>query len=180
MRETASRDRGAGGATGQPQGLGLGRFRTRGPPTSGWAKRGGAGGRVVYGAKRIRSHHLPSLTGTPPGLCTPLRYKAGPHLNTINAATMRLCRADHPASGAIRSRLEAAPTAPLLTEPTRKDGQIRGRSSWFVHNAGWSAKSKSAPLFPLTQSHHQQYHETTSSHRIRLPIRTWPWHGQHG
>jgi len=179
MRETASRDRGDGGATGQPQGLGLGRFRTRGPPASGWAKRGGAGGRVVCGAKRIRSHHLPSLPGTPPGLCTPLRYKAGPHLTL---SMPRLCAFAEQITlpRAIRSRLEAAPTAPLLTEPTRKDGQLRGRSRWFVHNAGCQAKSKSAPLFPLTQAHHQQYDETTSSHRIRLPIRIWTGCGQHG
>jgi hypothetical protein len=39
----------------------------------------GAGGRGVSEAKRIRSHYFASMTGRPPGLCTPLRYKAGPH-----------------------------------------------------------------------------------------------------
>jgi hypothetical protein len=35
MHETSSRNRGDDGATGQPQGLGLGAFKTRGAPDSG-------------------------------------------------------------------------------------------------------------------------------------------------
>ena len=35
---------------------------------------------------------------------------------------------------AIRSRLEAAPTACLVR---KGDGQIRGRSRWLAHNAGY-------------------------------------------
>jgi len=34
--------------------------------------RGGARGREVYEAKRIRSHYLPLLKGRLPGLCMPL------------------------------------------------------------------------------------------------------------
>jgi len=96
MHETPSRDRGDGRAIGPPQGLGLGRFKTREPPASACAKRGGAGGRVVCGAKRIRSHYLPSPTERPPGLSTRPPPKGPASLSTINGATMRLCRADHP------------------------------------------------------------------------------------
>ena len=57
-----------------------------------------AGGRVVYGTKCIRSHYLPSLTGTPPDLSatTPPKGRASPY--TIDAATMHLCGVDHSAS----------------------------------------------------------------------------------
>jgi len=48
------------------------------------------------GAKRIRSHYLPAPTKRPPGLSTTTSLKSAASLSTINAATMRLCRADHP------------------------------------------------------------------------------------
>jgi hypothetical protein len=56
----------------------------------------GVGGRVVCGAKRIRSLYLPSPTERPPGLSTTTPTGGPASLSTINAATMRLCRADLP------------------------------------------------------------------------------------
>ena len=50
--------------------------KTRGRPAFGWPKRGGAAGRGVYEAKRIRSHYLPLLAGRLAGLCTALRSSA--------------------------------------------------------------------------------------------------------
>jgi len=97
MHETPWRDRGDGRATGQPQGHGVGRFKTRGPrrpaAQTGW--RPGVG--MVCGAKRIRSLYLPWMTGVTPKLSTTAPPKALAPLSTINAATMRLCRADLPA-----------------------------------------------------------------------------------
>jgi hypothetical protein len=74
-----------------------------------------------------------STEGRPSGLCTPPCYKAGP-CYPVNDATIRLCGAGHFASGAIRSRLEAVPTAFFLTEPTARR-QIRPypRSQQVVH-----------------------------------------------
>jgi len=106
MHETPSRDRGDGRAAGQPQGLGpeayfsqyAARSESRGRQASGCPKRGGAGGRVICETKRIRSHYLlldvrqASRTLD----ATPLQGRASPY--TINAATMRLCGADRPAS----------------------------------------------------------------------------------
>ena len=80
---------------------------------------------MVCGAKRIRSLYLPRMTGVTPKLSTTTQPKGLASLSTINAATMRLCREDLPAS-AHSSRLEAAPTAFLLTEPTAR---IEGRPS---------------------------------------------------
>ena len=57
-----------------------------------------AAGRMVCDAKRIRSIYLPSPTGRPRGLSTTTPPKAPASLSTINAATMRLCGADHPAA----------------------------------------------------------------------------------
>ena len=94
---------------------------------------------MVCGAKRIRSLYLPWMTGLPHKLSTTTPPKGMASLSTINAATMRLCRADLPAS-AHSSRLasglerptarrEVAPTAFLLTEPTaRRDGRPYPRS----------------------------------------------------
>jgi len=61
---------------------------------------------VVCGAKRIRSLYLPSLTRTPPELCTSLRYKAEPHSILLMA---RLCVFAEQTSlpRAIQSRLKA-------------------------------------------------------------------------
>jgi hypothetical protein len=130
------RDRGDGRATRQPQGLGpeaclsvrrkvsLSRARrrkARGRAASGWAKR--AGGRVVCGVKRIRSLYLPWMTGVTPKLSPTVPPKGLASFSTINAATMRLCRADLPVF-AHSSRLEAAPTAFVLTEPpARREGR---------------------------------------------------------
>ncbi len=101
---------------------------------------------MVCGAKRIRSLYLPSMTGVTPKLSTTIPPKGLASLFTINAATMRLCRADLPAA-AHPSRLacpglaagrslpqSSSSPSPQLGE---KDGHIRGRSRWFVHNAGY-------------------------------------------
>jgi hypothetical protein len=74
---------------------------------------------MVYGANRIRSLYLPWIIAVTPKLSTTTPPKGLASLSTINAATMRLCRADFPAS-AHSSRLEAAPTAFLLIEPTAR------------------------------------------------------------
>jgi len=52
---------------------------------------------MVCGAKRIWSLYLPWMTGVTPKLSTTAPLKALASLSTINAATMRLCRADLPA-----------------------------------------------------------------------------------
>jgi hypothetical protein len=137
MHETPSRDRGDGGATRQPRGLGPGRFKNGGLPASGCAQDGAAPkAGMGCGAKRIRSLCLPWMTGVIPKLSPTNPPKGLASLSTINGATMRLCRADLPAS-AHSSRLpfgaaqcpepaegEAAPTAFLLTEPTaRREGR---------------------------------------------------------
>jgi hypothetical protein len=53
---------------------------------------------MVCGAKSIRSLYLPWMTGVPPKLSTRTPPKDLVSLSTINAATMRLCRADLSAS----------------------------------------------------------------------------------
>ena len=67
-------------------------------------KRSRAGGRVVCGAKRIRSLYLPWMTGGTPKLSTTAPPKSLASLSTLNAATIRLCRADLPASHHPRSQ----------------------------------------------------------------------------
>jgi hypothetical protein len=59
---------------------------------------------MVCGAKRIRSLYLPWMTGVTPKLSTKASPKGVALLFTINAATMRLCRADLPASHHPRSQ----------------------------------------------------------------------------
>ena len=87
---------------------------------------------MVCGAKRIRSLYLPWMTGVTPKLSTTTPPRGLASLSTINAATMRLCRADLSAS-AHSSRLEAAPTALLLTEPpARGEGRPCPRSQQVV------------------------------------------------
>jgi hypothetical protein len=83
-----------------------------------------------------------SIQGRLPGLCEPPRYMAGPH-PTLSMARSRpgvtpLWTCPPPAGQmtlprAIRSRLEAAAKAFLLAE---KEGHIRRRGRWLVHNAG--------------------------------------------
>jgi hypothetical protein len=78
---------------------------------------------MVCGAQRIRSLYLPLMTGVTLKLSTKTLPKGLASLSTINAATMRLCRADRPAT-THSSRLKAAPTAFLLTESTaRREGR---------------------------------------------------------
>ena len=87
---------------------------------------------MVCGAKRIRSLYLPWITGVTPKLSTTSPPKGLASLSTINAATMRLCRADLPAA-AHPSRLKAAPRAFLLTEPrARREGRPDPRSQQVV------------------------------------------------
>ena len=144
MHAPPSRDRGDGRATGQPQGLGpeayfsqyAARSESRGRPASGCAKRGGAGGRVICETKRIRSHYLlldvrqASRTLD----ATPLQGRASPY--TINdAITPRrdVFVEQITLPRAIRSRLEAAPTAFLPTEPkARRDGRPHQRSQQVI------------------------------------------------
>jgi hypothetical protein len=57
-----------------------------------------AAGRVVCGAKRIRSLYLPLGGEKLPGLSTTSPPRGLASVFTINAATMRLCRADLPAA----------------------------------------------------------------------------------
>ena len=87
---------------------------------------------MVCGAKRIRSLYLPWMTGVTPKLSTTTPPRGLASLSTINAATMRLCRADLPAT-AHSSRLGAAPTAFLLREPAaRREGRPYPRSQQVV------------------------------------------------
>jgi hypothetical protein len=77
------------------------RCKVRDPRTPGLrlcktGRRQGVG--MVCGAKRIRSLYLPWMTGVTPKLSTTTPPKGPASLSTINAATMRLCRADLPAS----------------------------------------------------------------------------------
>ena len=53
---------------------------------------------MVCGAKRIRSLYLPWMTGVTPKLSTTTPPKGLASLSTMNDATMRLCRADLPAT----------------------------------------------------------------------------------
>jgi len=53
---------------------------------------------MVCGAKRIRSLYLPWMTGVTPKLSTTTPPEGLTSLSTIKGATMRLCRADLPAS----------------------------------------------------------------------------------
>jgi len=79
-------DRRDGRATGQPQALGLARFETRGGPASDCAKPAGAEGRVVCGAKRIRSLYLPFVRERLPGLSTASPPEGRASFSTINGA----------------------------------------------------------------------------------------------
>jgi len=56
---------------------------------------------VFCGAKRIRSLYLPWMTGVTFKLSTTTPPKGLASFSTINAATMRLCRADLPASASL-------------------------------------------------------------------------------
>jgi len=96
---------------------------------------------MVCGAKRIRSLYPPRMTGGTPKLSTTTPPEGLALLSTINAAiTPR------------RDAFAEQTCLPLLTHrgwkplpqrsfsqslpPAEKDGQIRGRSRWFAHNAG--------------------------------------------
>jgi hypothetical protein len=108
------------------------------------------------GAKRIRSLYLPWMRGVTPKLSTTTPPKGLASLFTINSAitpwrdafadlSRNPSGADLPAT-AHSSRLACPGTAagkPLPQRPSsqslplgEKDGQIRDRSRWFVHNEG--------------------------------------------
>jgi len=83
------------------------------------ARRAGAEGRVICETKRIRSHYvLLDVRQASRTLCAP-RYKAGPHLLL---SMTRLCAFVEQITlpRIIQPRLEVAPTAFLLTEPTAR------------------------------------------------------------
>jgi hypothetical protein len=61
----------------------------------------------VCGAKRIRSLYLPWITGVPSKLSITTLPKGLASLFTINDATMRLCRADLPATAHSRLALSS-------------------------------------------------------------------------
>jgi hypothetical protein len=112
----------------------------------------GTEGRGVCGAKRIRSLYLPSLTGRPPELCTPLRYKAEPH-SILSMA--RLCAVAEQTAlpRDIQSRLQAAPTGPrdLPTGAPQRQGGLR--QALLMEQAASPAPPlarglKAAPPFP--------------------------------
>ncbi len=87
---------------------------------------------MVCGAKRMRSLYVPRMTGLTPMISTTTTLKGLASFSTIDAATMRLCRADLPAT-AHSSRLKAAPTAFILAEPTaRREGRPYPRSQQVI------------------------------------------------
>jgi hypothetical protein len=87
---------------------------------------------MVCGAKRIRSLYLPWMTEVTPKLSTTTPPKGLVSLSASNGVTMRLCRADLPATAHL-SRLQVAPTAFLVTEPTaRREGRPNPRSQPVV------------------------------------------------
>ena len=75
---------------------------------------------MICETKRIRSIYLPSPKGRPPGLSTSTRPEARPPSPLLMT---RLC--------AFVEQITLPPA-----NRSRKDGHIRGRSRWFVHNAG--------------------------------------------
>ena len=83
---------------------------------------------MVCGAKRIRSLYLPWMTGVTAKLSPSDPPKGLASLSTIDAATMRLCRVEHPCLAPSEQSLPLG----------KKDGQIRRRSRWLVHSAGWA------------------------------------------
>jgi len=82
---------------------------------------------MVCGAKRIRSLYLPWMTGVTPKLSTTTPPKGPASLSSINGAITpsRDAFAEHTSLPQLTySRLEAAPTEFLLTEPTaRREGR---------------------------------------------------------
>jgi hypothetical protein len=132
------------------------------------------GRRRRHGGLRRKAHPepLPSLAdrGISRILCAPpLQRQAS--LGTINAATMRLCRADPLASGAIRSRLEAAPMGFLrILEPTaRRGGWPDPRSqqigSCIMRAKQGSSTGSSAPPMEVTGAKRAPKKE--DPHRVR-------------
>ena len=103
----------------------------------------GAG--MVCGAKRIRSLYLPWITGVTPKFSTTTPPEGLASLSTINGATMRLCRVDLPAiaqssrlacPGLVTGKPLPQRSSSQSPELREKDGHIRGRGRWLVHNAG--------------------------------------------
>jgi len=95
--------------------------------------------RVVCGAKRLRSLYLPLVRDRLSRLSPTSPPKGPASVSTINAATMRLCRADLPAANhpvAARSRSHRAPAdraegperrRAISAVVTRRSCKIRGR-----------------------------------------------------
>ena len=85
----------------------------------------GAGGRVVRGAKRIRSHYLPLLAGRLPGFCSPAATKATLtryYQGRDHASAWRLCRIDPPAAAHSVAPVEALTTEPSCCPQTLRAG----------------------------------------------------------
>jgi hypothetical protein len=76
---------------------------------------------MVCGAKRIRSIYLLWMTGVTPKLSTTTPPRGLVSLFTINGATMRLCRADFPASAHSHRGWKPLPQRP--SSPSLRLGQ---------------------------------------------------------
>jgi len=97
---------------------------------------------MVCGAKGIRSIYLPSPKGRPPGLSSTTPPKAPASLSTINAATMRLCRADLPAT-AHSSRLPfGAAQGPEPVEETPENARLPAGQNGAAPGAGMVCGAK--------------------------------------
>ena len=92
---------------------------------------------MVCGAKSIRSLYLPRMRGVTPKLSTTSPPEGLASLSTINGATMRLCRADLPASTTRRGwkPLPQRSSSQSL-QLGEKNGHICGNGSRFVDNVG--------------------------------------------
>jgi len=92
---------------------------------------------MVCSAKRIRSLYLPWMTGVTPKLSTTTPPKGLASLSTINGALCAFAEQTslplltHRGWKALQER-----SFSLSLLPGEKAGHIRGRSRWFVHNAG--------------------------------------------
>jgi len=96
---------------------------------------------MVCGAKRIRSLYLPEIIAVTPKLSTTTPPKGMASLSTVNAAiTPRRDAFAEQTSLPLVIHNGWKPLPQRFFSPSlplgEKDGQIRGRSRWFVHNAG--------------------------------------------
>ena len=96
---------------------------------------------MVCGARRIWSLYLPSMTRVTPKFSTATPPKGPASLSTINAAITpwRDAFAEQISLPLLTHRgwkpLPQCSSLPSL-QLGEKDGHIRGRSRWLVHNAG--------------------------------------------